>query len=98
MASVVMLEACSMSAYSRVLAVFIKRLVRGSRPETAVERVLKLYSGLHSYFGSESCPQTQYLRLQAVFANPITEVYLLFYQEILPMLNHFNLLLQRDGP
>ena len=33
--------------------------------ETAVERVLKLYNGLRSYFASESCPQARYLRLQA---------------------------------
>ena len=66
--------------------------------EMAVERVLKLYNELHSYFASESCPQARYLRLQALFTNPLTEVYLLFYQSVLPVFNHFNLFLQRDGP
>ena len=56
----------------------------------AVERVLNLYNGLRSYFASESCPQVQYLRLQALFTNLLSEVYLLFYQSVLPVFNHFN--------
>ena len=66
--------------------------------ETAVERVLKLYSGLRSYFASESCSQARFLRLQALFADPLTEVYLMFFQSVLPVFNHFNLFLQREAP
>ena len=40
--------------------------------ETAVECVLKWYNGLCSYFASESCLQARYLRLQALFTNPLT--------------------------
>ena len=66
--------------------------------ETTVESVLKLYSGLHSYFASESCSQARFLQLQALFADPLTEVYLTFFQSVLPVFNHFKLFLQREAP
>lgn len=65
---------------------------------TAVERVLKQYMSLNSYFLSESFSQARFTRLQDMFNDPMTEVYLLFYQSILPLFNCFNLLLQRDDP
>ena len=35
-------------------------------------------------------------RLRLVFENPISEVYLLFYQAVLPVFSRLNLLLQRE--
>ena len=65
---------------------------------TAIERVLKLYGGLKSYFLSESCSQGCFERLKSCFNDPVTEVFLLFYQSILQVFNHFNLFLQREDP
>ena len=65
---------------------------------TAIERVLKQYNGLKSYFLSESFSQARFVRLHNMFDNPMTEVYMLFYQSVLPLFTCFNLLLQRDDP
>jgi hypothetical protein len=62
---------------------------------TAIERVLKQYSGLKS---SESFSQARFIRLRDIFSDPMTEVYLLFYRAVLPLFNCFNLLLQREDP
>ena len=64
----------------------------------AIERILKLYTGLKSYFLSESCDQARFKRLQSLLRDPLTEIYLLFYQSVLPVFNHFNLFLQREDP
>lgn len=66
--------------------------------EMAIERTLKLYDGLYSYFLSESCSQARFMRLRSAFSSPITEIYLLFYQSVLPVFNRFNLFLQREDP
>ena len=65
---------------------------------TAIERVLKQFSGLKSYFMSESFSQARFIRLGDNFSNPMTEIYLLFYQSVLPIFTCFNLLLQREDP
>lgn len=65
---------------------------------TAIERILKQYDGLRSYFLSEHCSQARFTRLQSAFANPMTEVNLLFFQSVLPIFNSLNLLLQREEP
>ena len=63
-----------------------------------MERALKQFEGLRSYFLSESCEQARFIRLQNVFGKPvICEVYLLFYQAI-PVFNSFNKFLQREDP
>ena len=66
--------------------------------EAAVERALKQFEGLRSYLLSESWEQARFIRLQNVFGKPISEVYLLFYQAILPVFNSFNKFLQREDP
>ena len=66
--------------------------------ETAVDRALKVYAGLRSYFLSEYSSEQRFIRLQTLFDTPMTEVYLLFYQSILPVFNHFNQFLQREDP
>ncbi|XP_076867954.1 uncharacterized protein LOC143518920 isoform X2 [Brachyhypopomus gauderio] len=42
--------------------------------------------------------QPQFKRLAGAFSNPMTEVYLLFYQATLPTFTCLNLLLQREKP
>ena len=63
-----------------------------------MERALKQFEGLRSYFLSESCEQARFIRLQNVFGKPISEVYLLFYQAVFPVFNSFNKFLQREDP
>ena len=43
----------------------------------AIERALKQFEGLRSYFFSESCEQTRFIRLENVFGKAICEIYLL---------------------
>ena len=65
---------------------------------TAVERTLKLYEGLRSYFLSEDESQARFKQRSLLFSRPVTEVYLLFYHAILPVFTPFNLLPQREDP
>ena len=53
---------------------------------------------LKSYFRSEAESQARFKRLLNLFEDPMTEVYLLFYQSVLPTFMHTNLLLQREDP
>ena len=57
-----------------------------------------MYASLQSYFRSESESQARFVRLQSAFDNPMTEVYLLFYEAVLPTFTCLNLLLQREDP
>ena len=66
--------------------------------ETAVERILKQFPSLTSYFKSENESQSRFKRLQKAFNDSITEVYLLFLQSILPVFTNANQLLQREEP
>ena len=66
--------------------------------ETAVERTLKQFPSLTSYFKSENESQPRFKRLQKAFSDPLTEVYLLFFQSVLPVFTHDNQLLQREEP
>lgn len=66
--------------------------------ETAINRTLKQYSALQSYFKSEGLKEARFKRLEASFTNPMTEVYLLFFSSVLPVFNHFNLFMQREDP
>ena len=72
--------------------------VRWLSLERAVDRTLKQYEGLKSYFLSEneSCPR--FKRLKKHFENPLTEVYLLFYSSIMPSFTTMNKFLQREDP
>ena len=73
--------------------------VRWLNLETVVERLLKQYVALKSYFESETeSGQSRLARLQSRFSDPMTEVYLMFYQAVLPMFTSVNLMLQRDAP
>ena len=72
--------------------------VRWLSLERAVYRILQLYYSLQSYFKSESESQARFKRLVVAFEEPMTEVYLLFYESHLCTFTHVNLFLQREGP
>ncbi|KAL7868500.1 hypothetical protein SRHO_G00098840 [Serrasalmus rhombeus] len=64
--------------------------------ERCLNRVLKQYKPLCSYF--QSANEKRFIRLAGAFSDPMTEVYLLFYQATLPTFTSLNLLLQREKP
>ena len=66
--------------------------------ELAVERVLKQFVSLKSYFRSENEVQPRFKRLHDLFEDPMTEVYLLFFQSVLPCFTQTNKSLQREEP
>ncbi|XDV25465.1 hypothetical protein PO909_029381 [Leuciscus waleckii] len=70
--------------------------VRWLSLESCVNRILQRYEPLTSYFKSLDEKQPRFKRLVDAFSNPLTEVYLLFYQATLPAFSTLNLLLQRE--
>ncbi|XP_032232397.2 uncharacterized protein LOC5507745 [Nematostella vectensis] len=66
--------------------------------EKVVTLLLKQYHTLRSYFLSEGESAPRFKRLEVAFRNPMTEVYLLFYQAALQIFLNLNLFLQRDDP
>jgi hypothetical protein len=66
--------------------------------EQAVMCILQLYVSLTSYFLSNNEQQARFKRLHKRFADPITEVYLLFFQSVMPLFTNFNKMLQRGDP
>jgi hypothetical protein len=66
--------------------------------ESSITRLLRMYEPLKSYFLSNSESQPRFKRLRTAFEDPMTEVYLLFFQATLPLFNRLNLLLQRSDP
>ena len=64
--------------------------------ELAVEGCLLEFASLKSYFLSEHYSQDCFKRLHRYFENPMTEVYLLFYQAVLLTLTSSNKFLQRE--
>lgn len=65
---------------------------------TAVNRILHVYPGVTSYFKSRSESQPRFKRLRRIIEDPLTEVYLSFYQAVLPLFTDLNLFLQREDP
>ena len=66
--------------------------------EIAVECSLKQFTSLLSYFKSEDESLARFKQLQSNFTDPMTEVYLLFFQSVLPCFTHSNQFLQREDP
>ena len=66
--------------------------------EIAVQRSLKQFPSLTSYFKSENEQQARFKRFQTAFDDPMTEVYQLFFQSIMPSFTHCNQFLQREEP
>ncbi|XP_034082868.1 uncharacterized protein LOC117553157 [Gymnodraco acuticeps] len=83
------------STYMEVLQHFS---IRWLSLDLAVNRILRVYKALTSYFRSTDEKQARCLRLRALFEDPLTEVHLLFYQALLPTFCQFNLLFQRQHP
>ncbi|XP_065893400.1 uncharacterized protein [Dysidea avara] len=55
-----------------------------------MQRALKLFPSLTSYFRSESESQAKFIRLQKVFNDPMSEVYSMFFHSVLPCFTHCN--------
>lgn len=70
--------------------------VRWLSLERCVTRILRLYGPLASYYKSANENQARFKRLAKTFTDPMTEVYLLFFQATIPTFTSFNLLLQRE--
>ena len=66
--------------------------------EKAIIRVLKQYISLKSYFLSEDVTHARFKRLQEAFSDPMTVVYLFFYQSVLQIFVQLNLFLQKKEP
>ncbi|XP_033110417.1 uncharacterized protein LOC117111577 [Anneissia japonica] len=66
--------------------------------ERAVSRTLQQYAALRSYFQSEHDSNPRFQRLKKLFTDPMTEVYLYFYQSSLQIFINFNKFLQREDP
>ena len=66
--------------------------------EQTITRILALYNSLVSYFKSNDESKPRFKRLQKAFSNPMTEIYLLFLQSVIPLFTKLNLLLQRQEP
>ena len=68
--------------------------------QSSVERILKQYPALFSYFLSQNENESDQClsHLQALFNDPMTEVYFLFYQSVMPVFTRINLLRQRNSP
>ena len=66
--------------------------------EMCVTPELKKYEGLESYFLSASGADDRSRRLKNPFRDPMLEIYLLFYQGVLPVFTTFNKYLQREEP
>ena len=62
--------------------------------------ITKTICSLKSYFLSLDEAQIRFKRLKRSFKieNPLTEVYLLFYQAVMPLFTSFNKVLQRETP
>ena len=68
--------------------------------ELCIQRVLQQFPSLRSYFASQNPVKSdlRLLRLQKHFMDPLTEIYLLFYQSVLPLFSEINTFLQFEEP
>lgn len=72
--------------------------VRWLSLQAAVDRALQQYEALRSYFLSKDESTPRFQRLQSILSDPATEVYLLFYSNVLHSFVRLNLFLQREEP
>ena len=66
--------------------------------ERAVGCMLQQYIGLKSYFLSNNENKSRFHKLCSLFKDPMTDIYLLFYQSVLQQFINFNVFLQREDP
>ena len=64
----------------------------------AVERTIKFYDSLWSYFLSEAAHQARFKRLASLFENPITEVYIYFHHSALQVFTEFSFFSSKGRP
>ena len=72
--------------------------VRWLSLERCMDRVLKKFTSLKSYFESEHFADARFQRLHAAFSNPILEPVILFHSASIQLFTNFNKLLQREEP
>ncbi len=72
--------------------------VRWLSLQCCMERILKKFPSLKSYFLSEDAIDQRFQRLFQWFGNPLLEPALLFQTAVISLFTDFNLLLQRDEP
>ena len=77
---------------------YMKILKHSSTRWRCVERCLKKYAGLKSYFLSENFADARFQRLQKAFEDSCTEAVLLFHHASIPVFTTFNKLLQSGEP
>ena len=66
--------------------------------ERCVNRELQKYVALESYFKAKRLSDVRFKRLEAAFNNSLAELYLLFYQAVIPVFTTFNKMLQSEEP
>ena len=66
--------------------------------ERCIERTLKKFPSLKSYFLIEGFSDARYKRLRDAFSNPLLVPVLLFHSASIHFFTHFNKLLQRSEP
>ena len=66
--------------------------------ERCLDRELRKYHALKSYFLSELESDNRFKRLNESFQRPMSEICLMFFQSAIALLNYFNRFLQREDP
>ena len=66
--------------------------------ERCVNRELKKYQGLWSYFQSENEGDHRFVSLHETSSDPMIEVYMYFYQSVLPVFTNFSKFLRTEEP
>ena len=66
--------------------------------ERCLDRELKKYHALKSYFLSQHESDNRFKRLNELFQRPMSEIYLMFFQSAIALLTNFNRFLQREDP
>ena len=66
--------------------------------ERCIERALKKFPSLKSYFRSEGFSDARFKRLKDAFSNPLLEPVRLFHNASIQLFTQFNKLLQRSEP
>ena len=70
--------------------------VRPLSLEKSINRAVLMHISLKSYFESEHFADEQFPRLLSKYSDPLLEPAILFQTSALPLLTHFNMLLQRQ--
>lgn len=66
--------------------------------QSAISRNLQMFEVCRNYFLSVKGSNARFKRLNSMYQDPMTKVYQLFYDSILPLFCNLNLFLQREEP